>query len=242
MMLNEDADEALERAEDRAVKHQRMVFLAILADVDRAEPLRHRRVELVRAALPGTADRVGQMELELGPIESALAGQHFIIEPSLLERGLEIGFGTIPLLIAPDPLVGPGRKLHLVIGKAEVAVDGVEQRAEPLGLLDQLIARAKDVPVVLRELAHAHDPVERTVRLVAVTAAELSEPERQLAVRGDALLEDLDVSRAVHRLQRHQLGIAGNDRLAFVGARHFVGNDEHVRTELAPVAREHPQL
>ena len=36
--------------------------------------------------------------------------------------------------------------------------------------------------VVLRELAHAHDAVQRAVRLVAVAAAELGEPERQVAV------------------------------------------------------------
>ena len=47
MMLDQDADEALERAEDRAVEHQRMMLLAVLADVDRAQPLGHLRVELV---------------------------------------------------------------------------------------------------------------------------------------------------------------------------------------------------
>ena len=38
-MLDQDADEALERAEDRAVEHQRMMLLAVLADVGRVEPL-----------------------------------------------------------------------------------------------------------------------------------------------------------------------------------------------------------
>ena len=101
---------------------------------------------------------------------------------------------------------------------------------------------AEYVRVVLRELAHAHDPVKRAMRLVPVAAAELGKPQRQLLVAGDALLEDLDVRRAVHRLQRHQVGVAGDHRLAFVRPRHFVRHHEHVLAELAPVARQHPQL
>ena len=67
MMLDQDADEALERAEDRAVEHHRPVALAVLADIEGVEPLGHDIIELERAALPGPADRVGQVEFELGP-------------------------------------------------------------------------------------------------------------------------------------------------------------------------------
>jgi hypothetical protein len=34
--------------------------------------------------------------------------------------------------------------------------------------------------IVLRELAHPHDPVQRPVRLVPVAGAELREPQRQV--------------------------------------------------------------
>ena len=75
VMLDQDADEALERAEDRAVEHDRAVPLAVLADVGRVEPLGQHAVGLDRADLPGAADRVGQVEFELGRVEGALAGQ-----------------------------------------------------------------------------------------------------------------------------------------------------------------------
>ena len=75
MMLDQDAEEALERAEDGAVEHDRHVLLAILADIEGAEPLGHDIIELERAALPGAADRVGQVEFELGRVEGALARQ-----------------------------------------------------------------------------------------------------------------------------------------------------------------------
>src|SRR5205814_8649274 len=59
------------------------------------------------------------------------------------ERCLYIGFGAVPLLVAADALVGAGRQLHLVIGETEVAVDEVEQRAETLGFIDQLVDETK---------------------------------------------------------------------------------------------------
>ena len=40
VVLDQDADEALERAEDGAVDHHRRVLLAIRADIEGAEPLR----------------------------------------------------------------------------------------------------------------------------------------------------------------------------------------------------------
>ena len=75
MMLDQDADEPLEGAEDRAVEHDRPMLFAILADVGGVEPFGQHAVRLDRADLPGTADRIGQVEFQLGRIERALAGQ-----------------------------------------------------------------------------------------------------------------------------------------------------------------------
>ena len=82
----------------------------------------------------------------------------------------------------PKRLLGPQRQLDRIIVEAEVAVDAVEQVAEGAHLLDDLVLAAEDVRVVLGELAHAHEAVQRAVRLVAVAAAELGEPQRQVAV------------------------------------------------------------
>src|SRR3546814_6756504 len=76
-MLDQNADEALVSTEDRAVEHHRAVALAILADIAGVEALGHHAVGLDRPALPGAADRVGQVEFELGRIESPLARQFF---------------------------------------------------------------------------------------------------------------------------------------------------------------------
>ena len=105
------------------------------------------------------------------------------------------------------PKSWPQSQLDRVLIETEVVIDTVEQVAEIAHFLDQLILAHEDVRIVLGELAHAHDAVERAVRLVAVAAAELRHLKRQVAVAGDPLLEDQHVRRAVHGLERHPLGI-----------------------------------
>ena len=65
-----------------------------------------------------------------------------------------------------------------------------------------LIFSTEDVAVILRKSTHAHDAVQRTGGLVAVAVAKLTKAQWQVAVALDALLEDDDVTGAVHRLER----------------------------------------
>src|SRR3546814_5309648 len=74
--------------------------------------------------------------------------------------------------LAAEALFGPERQLDR-IGEAEILVDPVGERAEVAHFLDDLVLAAENVRIVLRELAHAHQPVQRAVRLVAVAAAVL---------------------------------------------------------------------
>ena len=121
-MLDQDADEALERAEDRAVEHHRAVLLAVLADVAGVEPLGQHRVGLDRADLPGAADRVGQVELELGRVESALARQLFPAEFLGVAAGggdrvAQHLLGPVPHLVGAEALVGAQRQLDRILSK-----------------------------------------------------------------------------------------------------------------------------
>ena len=73
VVLDQDADEALHRADDRAVQHDRRVARVVLADVLGAEAPRHAEVDLHGAALPDAADAVLQRVLDLRAVERALA-------------------------------------------------------------------------------------------------------------------------------------------------------------------------
>ena len=58
VMLEQNAEEALERAENRPMQHHRRALGAVLIDVMRPEPPRHVQVDLQRAALPVATDRI----------------------------------------------------------------------------------------------------------------------------------------------------------------------------------------
>ena len=199
------------------MQHDRPVLVAVLADVRGVEPLGQHAVGLDRADLPGPPDRVGQMEFQLRGVEGAFAGQLFPAEllggaSGLGDRLAQDLLGLVPLGVGAEALLGPQRQLDLVFAEPEVAIDAVEQVAEGDDLVDQLVFAAEDVRVVLGELAHPQQPVQRAVRLVAVAAAELGHAQRQVAIGFDALLEHQDVRRAVHRLERHHAGVAADHR------------------------------
>jgi predicted TIM-barrel fold metal-dependent hydrolase len=172
-----------------------------------------------------------QVELQLGPVEGALARQHLHSTSAMPAAGgaLQLGLGDVPDLVRAEPLVGAQRQLHGVQLQAAVAVDALQQPDELRRLLLDLVLAAEDVGVVLGEGAHPEDAVQGAGRLIAVAGAELGHAQRQVAVALLAVVEDLHVARAVHRLDGQDLAL---DRLA----------REHVLAELLPVAGALPQL
>ena len=220
--------------EDRAVQHDGPVLLPVLADVGRAEPLGQLEVGLEGAALPFPPDRVGQLEVELRPVEGAFARVDLEVVPDGEDRLLERGLGLVPLFVGADADLGAGRELDVELGEPGVVVDGREEPDELRAFLGDLVLGAEDMRVVLGEAAHPHEAVQRAMRLVAVAGAELGKTQRQVAVALDALVEDLHVAGAVHGLERvHPLLV----RVLLVDLR-----DEHVLAVLVPVARGLPEL
>ena len=130
---------------------------------------------------------------------------------------------------------GPGRQLDDDLVEAEVAIDRKDQFVDLVAFFGELLLGAEDMGVVLGEGAHPHEAVQRARGLVAVHRAELGEPQRQLAIAAQAVLEDHDVARAVHRLDRINALVLAF-RLLAGGARH-----EHALAVPAPVARNLPQ-
>ena len=238
-MLDEDAEEALHRAADGAVDHHRHLLLAVCADIEGAEAFGQVEVDLGGAALPVTADRIAQHVFELGAIEGALAR---------VDRGLDLAagvrgdllqhlghdaFGTVPGLIRPNTLFRPRRELDHDLLEAEVLVGGEDEIVDGEALVFHLLFGAEDVRIVLREAAHAHEAVEGARRLIAVYVAELGQAQRQLAIGAQAVLENLHVAGAVHRLDGEDLVVLGG-----VTRR---GGGKHRLLVPAPVARGFPQ-
>ena len=79
MLLDQNSNETLQTAHNRAMQHDGEMAGSIFAHVFGVKALRHVRVDLNRAALPFATDRVFQRVFDLGAVESALARQIFKI-------------------------------------------------------------------------------------------------------------------------------------------------------------------
>jgi hypothetical protein len=89
----------------------------------------------------------------------------------------------VPKLDPTEELLGARLDRHLDVLEAEHAVDLVRHRDEGVELLLELVRRAVDVRVVLRERTHAREPLQRARRLEAMEAAEVGVADRQVAIR-----------------------------------------------------------
>src|SRR5690242_8109710 len=111
-MLGEDADEALERAEDRAVDHDRTLGLAVRVDVLERKPVRLLEVDLDRRDLPSPAERVLDIDVDLRAIEGAVARIELEGQPVRAQRVLEPALGNLPLLVRAERFLRPRRELE----------------------------------------------------------------------------------------------------------------------------------
>ena len=69
-MLNQNTDEALDGAKANAVKHDGALLGAVGVHVLQVKVERHLEVKLNSTALPGTTERVLQVEVDLGAVEA----------------------------------------------------------------------------------------------------------------------------------------------------------------------------
>ena len=100
------------------------------------------------------------MELELRPVEGALARQHLDLgDAGGLGGALQLLLGDVPDLVGPEPQLGPQGQLHRMQLQAAVAVDRLQQPDELRRLRLDLVLAAEDVGVVLGEGADAEDAV-----------------------------------------------------------------------------------
>src|SRR5262245_57230817 len=204
VMLDQDAEKPLERSQDRAVHHDRLMRLVVRADVFEAEPLRQVEIDLNRRELPQPFDRVHDLEVDLRTVERRL-----VLNPRIRQPVFVQSLGQRRLRQAPDVVRTEilrmvrrvtDRKLGLVF-ESESLKDEVHQVETAFDLRFQLLRRAEDVGVVLRESARPHQPVRDARTLVAINRAVFRQPNRQVAIRTLARSVNLDVERAIHRLE-----------------------------------------
>ena len=182
VVLDQDPEEALDRAEQGPVNHVRPLPAAVGGLVLDPEPARLLEVDLERGQLPAAADRVLDVHVDLGCVERALALGDDVRQAGLVQRVLQRGLGLVPVGDLADELLRPGRQLCLELGQAVVAEQADDEVEQAGQLVVQLLGGAEDVRVVLGEAARPGEAVHDAGLLVPVHRAELEQPQRQLAV------------------------------------------------------------
>ena len=226
-VLNQNTDETLDGAKAHAMQHDGALLGAVGVHVLQIKVERHLEVELNGTALPGTAERILQVEVDLGTVEGAVALVDLVVHVQLLKSGAQALLGASPVLVRTHGVLGAGGKLDVVL-KAKLLVHGVDQVDHANDLVGQLVGTHKQVGVVLVKAAYAEQAVQGTAQLVAVHQANLAGADGQLAVGVRLGGVHQHAARAVHGLN----------------AVLFVVDDGgvHVVLVVVPVARGLPQL
>ena len=199
VLLDEHTDEALQRAHDGPVHHDRAMTFAVLAHIGQVETFRQGEVHLDGGALPFTTDAVQQAHVDLGAVEGAVALVDLVGHAGLL-HGLDQGIGRqFPGFVGPDAVLGTGGDAHLVV-EAEQVHQVADQVDDTEDLAFQLFGRAQDVGIVLGELAHTQQAVQGAALFVAVHHAQLEVALGQVTVAAQIVAVDQHVRDAVHGL------------------------------------------
>lgn len=200
VMLDQHSKEAFHRAQQRAVDHVRAVRLPVLADIFQPKAFRLVKVELDGGELPLAPERVVDLQVNLRPVERAAAVIHLVGQARALKGRFQGIFRIFPLRGVAYAFFGLRAQEGMKLAETERAQDVQAEVQHKVNLLRHLVRAAEVVRVILREAAHAHKPVQHARAFVAIDGALLRVAQRQVAVRAQAALVDVQVEGAVHRL------------------------------------------
>ena len=206
VVLDEEADEALVRAQRGAMDAERRLQRVVAVLVDEAELGGHGEVHLVGGDGELAADGAPHLHVDLRTVEGRLVGHLHVVDARLDQDVADHVLGLLPELRLVDELLAEAggivrAEAHLILLDAEdleVFQVHLVHRAELVG---ELFGGAVEVRVVHVHGAHAHEAEELARLLVAVVGAVFGQPQRQVAVTARLRREDAVVVRAVHRLE-----------------------------------------
>ena len=219
-LFSQNCDHPLQRAQNGSVDDDRPVEACLDVLLDHVRVLNHfvLRVFVRGPGLVLQVEALGQVEVELdGPalvlafqgvvdldidfraVEGPVARVDFPGLAQVLQAFGQLAFGCLPELLAAQGGLGPGRQLEFVV-EAQQAVDVVQEVKTAFDLVLDLVLAAENVAVVLHEPPDSGQPCEGPRELVPVKHSELGDPQRQVLVRPQGVVEDEAVPRTVHRL------------------------------------------
>src|SRR5713101_1233641 len=205
VMFDQDAEEALDGTEQGAVDHQRLMLGAVFGDVLQAEACGEIEIELHGGELPGAADGVNELDVDLGAVEGRFALHFLERNVHALQAVGERGGGAVPVFGLAGVILRmrgvPVGELDFEFVEAEIFHDGVSEIDAGFDFRFDLRGHAENVRVVLRESADAEQAVKHAAAFVAIDSAEFGEAHGKITVAAQLRFVDEDVARAIHGLE-----------------------------------------
>ena len=183
------------------MNHNRPVAFAVRSDIFCLKAHRKLEVQLNGSALPGSSERIRQMEINLRSVERAVPFIYRIIQLQFIQRLSQSVRCHFPVLIASDAVLGPGGQLHMIT-ESKLLIDLINQPYNPLDFIRNLLLSHEDMRIILRKAAHAHQSVQSAGLLMTVYQSQLPDPKRKIPVGMRLGLVHQHPARTVHRLNR----------------------------------------
>ena len=206
IMLDQETDESLVRAQRRAMNAERRRFRVLAGFVNKPKPGRDGEVDLISRDAELAADRAPDLDIDLRSVKSGFVRHFDVVDPAPLQDAAHHFLGLKPERTVIDELLAQLRRI--VGGEThEVFLDPEEPEILQIHLIDgvkllfELLLGAVDVGVVHLERAHPHEPEELARLFVAIVRSVFGEAEWEVAITVRHRGKELVMMRAVHRLE-----------------------------------------
>src|SRR2546423_7337686 len=205
IMLDQDAKETLDGAEQGAMHHERLMAGAVFGNVFQTEARGKIEVELYGGQLPGAADGIDELNIDFRAVEGGFTFDFFEGDVHALHGVGERGGGAAPVFRFASVIFRmsgvPIRKLDLELVEAKVLHHREGEIDASLHFFFDLRGGTENVRVVLCETAYSQQAVENAAPLVTIHRAQLGETHGEVAIAVQLGLVNQNMSGAVHGLE-----------------------------------------
>src|SRR5210317_268047 len=181
--------------------HNGLVVTIIRSRVGHIEPIRQIEIHLNGGTLPGAAELILDLDIDLGTIKDAFAWIDLEPEAFLLQSLFQGLGGLFPDVVGAHRFFGSGAQIYIIILEPEPLENQKVEFKNVENFFFELIFPTENVGIVLGETTHPKQAVQGSGPFVAVDGTELGPADRELAVTSLVAFINTDVKWAVHRFE-----------------------------------------
>ena len=146
--------------------------------------MRQLEVKLDRTTLPGSSDRIFQMEVNLRSVECAVSFIYNIRKTHIIQSTSEVPSVAISQSSSlPMESSGRGGQLYMIFKSKQTEYTSLISFATPLISSRDLIRRHKDMGIILCKAAYTHQAMKLTGFLMTMDQTKLTHTQWQIPVR-----------------------------------------------------------